>query len=137
MTIFRDFQGPRPRRGIGIARPRHSKTCLETFKPSVRRPRAQLRDRRITIKFPISQLKKGITTSKILSRRTQILAYRCCGPPPTITRYVERQMQSLIMNFMKIKKAKKSQTKNIQNCCFRHGIVVMSKTKMRKTNRHS
>ena len=22
MTIFRDFQGPRPRRGIGIARPR-------------------------------------------------------------------------------------------------------------------
>ena len=30
MTIFRDFQGPRPRRGIGIARPRHSKTCLET-----------------------------------------------------------------------------------------------------------
>ena len=30
MTIFRDFQGPRPRRDIGIARPRHSKTCLET-----------------------------------------------------------------------------------------------------------
>ena len=28
MTIFRDFQGPR--RGIGIARPRHSKTYLET-----------------------------------------------------------------------------------------------------------
>ena len=25
-----DFQGPRPRRDIGIARPRHSKTCLET-----------------------------------------------------------------------------------------------------------
>ena len=30
MTVFRDFQGPRPRRGIGVARPRHSKTCLET-----------------------------------------------------------------------------------------------------------
>ena len=30
MTIFRDFQGPRPRRDIDIARPRHSKTCLET-----------------------------------------------------------------------------------------------------------
>ena len=30
MTIFRDFQRPRPRRDIGIARPRHSKTCLET-----------------------------------------------------------------------------------------------------------
>ena len=30
MTTFRDLQGPRPRRGIGIARPRHSKTCLET-----------------------------------------------------------------------------------------------------------
>ena len=30
MTIFRYFQGPRPRRDIGIARPRHSKTCLET-----------------------------------------------------------------------------------------------------------
>ena len=29
-TIFVDFQGPRPRRDIGIARPRHSKTCLET-----------------------------------------------------------------------------------------------------------
>ena len=28
MTIFRDFQGPR--RDIGMARPRHSKTCLET-----------------------------------------------------------------------------------------------------------
>ena len=28
MTIFRDFQGPRPRRDIGMARPRHSKTCL-------------------------------------------------------------------------------------------------------------
>ena len=27
MTIFRDFQGPR--RDIGIARPRHSITCLE------------------------------------------------------------------------------------------------------------
>ena len=27
MTIFRDFQGPK--RDIGIARPRHSKTCLE------------------------------------------------------------------------------------------------------------
>ena len=30
MNIFRDFQGPRPRRDIGMARPRHSKTCLET-----------------------------------------------------------------------------------------------------------
>ena len=30
MTIFRDFQGPRPRRDIGMARPRHSKTYLET-----------------------------------------------------------------------------------------------------------
>ena len=30
MTIFRDFQGSRRRRDIGIARPRHSKTCLET-----------------------------------------------------------------------------------------------------------
>ena len=30
MTIFRDFQGSRPRRGIGIARPRLSKTVLET-----------------------------------------------------------------------------------------------------------
>ena len=30
MTIFRDFEGPRPTRDIGIARPRHSKTCLET-----------------------------------------------------------------------------------------------------------
>ena len=30
MTIFRDFHGPRPRRDIGMARPRHSKTCLET-----------------------------------------------------------------------------------------------------------
>ena len=30
MTIFRDFQGPRPRRDIGMARPRHSKTRLET-----------------------------------------------------------------------------------------------------------
>ena len=29
MTIFRDFQGPRPRRDIGMARPGHSKTCLE------------------------------------------------------------------------------------------------------------
>ena len=30
MTIFRDFEGPRPRRDIGIAKTRHSKTCLET-----------------------------------------------------------------------------------------------------------
>ena len=30
MTIFRDFEGPRPRQDVGIARPRHSKTCLET-----------------------------------------------------------------------------------------------------------
>ena len=25
MTIFRDFQGPRPRRGVGIARPRRDR----------------------------------------------------------------------------------------------------------------
>ena len=30
MTIFQDFQGPRPRRDIGIARRGHSKTCLKT-----------------------------------------------------------------------------------------------------------
>ena len=35
MTIFRDFQGPRPRRDIDIARPRHSKTCLETRHPAL------------------------------------------------------------------------------------------------------
>ena len=32
---------------------------------------------------------------------------------------------------------KKHSTVGLHNCCFRHGIVVMSRTKMRKTNRHS
>ena len=31
MTISRDFQGPRPRRGIGIARPRRDRDETETL----------------------------------------------------------------------------------------------------------
>ena len=41
MTIFRNFQGPR--RDIGIARPRHSKTCLETSSSEVEDGNARIK----------------------------------------------------------------------------------------------
>ena len=54
MTIFRDFQGPRPRRDIGIARPRRDRDETETLK-NVSRDRDTSRDIQLWI-LQLSQM---------------------------------------------------------------------------------